>query len=78
METAASLVKSPILCFLALITSQLFHATNFGYDAPPPAHTDCRCGGGEAGQPLGTGVSEQFSLAGKPAFFLAGNRISEE
>ena len=29
--------------------------------------TDCRGGGGEAGQPLGTGVFGQF--------FLAGNRV---
>ena len=27
------------------------------------ACTDCRGGGGEVGQPLGTGVFEQFSLA---------------
>ena len=30
----------------------------------PSARTDCRGGGGEAGQPLGRGVFEQFSLAG--------------
>ena len=29
-----------------------------------PARTDCRRGGREAGQPLGTGVFGQFSLAG--------------
>ena len=34
-----------------------------GY-ARPPARTDCQGGGGEAGQPLGTGVFGQFSLAG--------------
>ena len=28
------------------------------------ARTDCRGGGGEVGQPLGTGVFWQFSLAG--------------
>ena len=41
------------------------------------ARTDCWGGGGEAGQPLGTGVFGQFSLAGnrvaslhwQPAFF---------
>ena len=28
------------------------------------SRTDCRGGGGQAGQPLGTGVFGQFSLAG--------------
>ena len=58
---------------------------NFGY-ARPSAHTDCRGGGGEAGQPLGTGVFGPFSLAGNRVaalhlatrVFLAGNHISGE
>ena len=49
-------------------------------------HTDCRGGGGEAGQPLGMGVFWQFSLAGNrmaalhlaTCVFLAGNHISDE
>ena len=32
------------------------------------ARTDCWGGGGEAGQPMGTGVFRQFSLAGSIAF----------
>ena len=49
-------------------------------------HTDCRGGGGEAGQPLGlAGVFGQFSLAGNRVaalhlatrVFLAGNHISD-
>ena len=31
--------------------------------ARPPARTDCRSGGGEAGQPLEKGVFGQFCLA---------------
>ena len=54
--------------------------------ARPPARTDFRGGGGEAGQPLGTGVFGKFSLAENrvAAFhlatrvFLAGNHISDE
>ena len=53
--------------------------------ACPPACTDCQGGGGEAGQPLGTGVFGQFSLAGNHVaalhlathIFLAGNHINE-
>ena len=59
------------------------------YISPParsPARTDCRGEGGEAGQPLGTGVFGKFSLAENrvAAFhlathvFLAGNLISDE
>ena len=52
----------------------------------PSARTDCRGGGREAEQPLGTGVFGQFSLAGnlvaalhlETRVFLAGNHISEE
>ena len=65
-----------------------FHARSFGYGVTvrPSARTDCRSGGGEAEQPLGTGMFEQFSLAGNRAaafhsatrVFLAGNHISEE
>ena len=48
--------------------------------------TDCRGGGGKAGQPLGTGVFGQFSLPGNRAaalhlatrVFLAGNYNSDE
>ena len=29
----------------------------------PSARTDCRSGGGEAEEPLGTGMSRKFSLA---------------
>ena len=51
-----------------------------------PARTDCRGGGREAGQPLGTGAFGQFSLAENrvvalhlaTGVFLAGNHISEE
>ena len=47
---------------------------------------DCREGGGEEGQPLGTGVYGQFSLAGNRVaelhlatrVFQAGNHISDE
>ena len=52
----------------------------------PSARTDCRGGCGETGQPLGTGVFGQFSLAGNRVavlhlatrVFLAGNHISNE
>ena len=52
----------------------------------PSARTDCRAGGRETGQPLGTGVFGQFSLAGNRVaalhlatpVFLAGNHISDE
>ena len=51
--------------------------------ARPHARTDCWVGGEEAGQPLGTGVFGQFSLAGSrvaelhlaTSVFLAGNHI---
>ena len=49
----------------------------------PSTSADCR--GGETGQPLGTGVFGQFSLAGNRVavrcciwHFLAGNHISDE
>ena len=50
------------------------------------SYRDCQGGGGEAGQPLGTRVFWQFSLAGncvaafhwKTAYFLVGNHISDE
>ena len=50
-----------------------------------PARTDCWGGGGEAGEPLGTGVFGQFSLSGNhmavlylaTRVFLAGNHIRE-
>ena len=66
------------------------HARNFGYDVtyvrPPSGRTDCRGGGREEGEPLGTGVFGQFSLAGNRVqalrlatrVFLAGNHISVE
>ena len=66
------------------------HARNLGYDVtyvrPPSARTDCRGGGGEAGEPLGTGVFGQFSLEGNRVaalhlatrVFLAGNHIGHE
>ena len=49
------------------------------------ARADCRGEGGEAGQPLGTGVFGQFSLPGNRVaalhlatrIFLAGNYIRE-
>ena len=52
----------------------------------PPARTDCRGGGEEAGQPLGKGVFGQLSLDGNrwaalhlaTRVFLAGNHISDE
>ena len=61
----------------------------FDYDITyvnPSAPTDCRRGGGEAGQPLGTGVFGQFSLAGNRVaalhlatrVFLAGNHIGDK
>ena len=42
------------------------HVRNFGYDVSIrlPMHTECQGGGGEAGQPLGTGVFEKFPLVG--------------
>ena len=40
------------------------------------ARTDCWGEGGEVGQPLGTGVFWQFSLA--TCDFLVGNHTSEE
>ena len=51
----------------------------------PSARTDCRGGGGEAGQPLGTGMFRQFSLAGNRVValhlatrvFLVRNHIGE-
>ena len=54
--------------------------------ARQPSCIDCRGGGGEAGQPLGTGVFGQFSLAEnrvaavhlETRVFLSGNHISEE
>ena len=50
------------------------------------ARTDCRGEDGEAGQPVGTGVSGQFSLPGNRVaalhlatrVFLGGNYISDE
>ena len=66
------------------------HARNFGYDVTyvrsPSARTDCRSGGGEEGEPLGTGVFGQFSLAGNGVqalrlatrVFLAANHISDK
>lgn len=63
-------------------------ALNFGYDVTYASayrlsgwratRTDCRGGGREAGQPLGTGVFGQFSLAGlhlATRIFLAGNHV---
>ena len=52
----------------------------------PSARTDCRGGGGEAGEPLGTGVFRQFSLAGNQVaalhlatcIFLVGNHNSDK
>ena len=51
------------------------YGRNFGYDVTyirPSARTDCRGGGGETRQPLGTGVFGQFSLTGNrvPALHL--------
>ena len=54
--------------------------------ARPSARTDCWGGGGKTGQPLGTGVFGQFSLAGNQVaalhlatrVFLTGNHISDE
>ena len=43
------------------------------------ARTDCWGGGGEAGEPLGTGVFGQFSLAGNCVAALHfANHISDE
>ena len=52
----------------------------------PSARTDCWGGGGEAVEPLGTGVFGQFSLTGNHVaalhlathVFLVGNQISDE
>ena len=46
----------------------------------PARLTDCRGGGGEAGQPLESGMFGQFSLAGNRVaalHFLAGNHVGE-
>ena len=40
-------------------------------------HTDCRGGGGEAGQILGTGVFGQFSLAGNRVAAKKSSREAE-
>ena len=65
------------------------HTRNFG-DEVTYVRTSVRplirVGGGEAGQPLGTGVFRQFSLAGnrvaalhlETLVFLVGNHISDE
>ena len=61
------------------------HARNYGYDVSVRPF-DRRGGGGEAGQPLWTGLFGQFSLAGNRVaalhlatrVFLAGNHISDE
>ena len=62
------------------------NARNFGNDVTYVRRTDCRGGVGEAGQPLGTKVFRQFSLAGNcvaalhlaTRVYLAGNHISDE
>ena len=67
---------------------EIYPARKFSYNVSvrPPVRTYCRGGGREAGQPLGTVVYGQFSLAGNRVaalhfatrVFLAGNHISEE
>ena len=55
------------------------------YVLMPSAHTDCRGGGGEAGELLGTEVFGQFSLVGNHVTvlhfathaFLAGNHFRD-
>ena len=57
------------------------HARNVGYDVTyvPVRSYRLTGGGGEAGQPLGTGVFGQFSLPGnRVTAFHLGNHICDE
>ena len=61
------------------IFGKAIHSRNSGYDVSvrlSVRSTKGRCGGGEVGQPLGTGVFGQFSLKGNSVAVLhLGTRI---